>query len=438
MPVLENLSSTHEFRSFCKSIKPESEYKTISQDPPLNLSRETTFDIEILDAFNPQRFWFVRCEEFVMVDHLLRTMTKFYSVATFPNKTDKCEDMQVGDIVAVEYSKLWHRGKVLELNAKTVKIFFIDFGTTEIADISRIRKLHPKFYKAPIYLKRGTLIGIESQLWCKDATKFFIELVGKHQLKAKICKYDPQHRVYFMNIKMVDKNDSEKEQWVNDILCEKNFGEYSFKIESNTIVENFEDLENGRYITENLVTNETPETAPEIEENKIEKLISPPKENSKILENRKVQPKKGNPPMQKKPKVLENGRYIDKNLVINETAKTATEIEENQIEKLISPPKEGSTILVKEKVQSKNENHVHEQSFVEKKFLLSDKNGIRKNISLKSSGIRRQIFPQSLAMFKENSVKEIVIHSIDESTLEFKFFLKDELNELSDLAWNLK
>lgn len=61
-----------------------------------------------------------------------------------------------------------------------------------------------------------------------------------------------------------------------------------------------------------------------------------------------------------------------------------------------------------------------------------------KPLVLKSSGHKRQIFPVSLSMFKENQTREIVVHVIDETSLDFKFFIKEDFDSFREFDQQLK
>lgn len=278
-------------------------------------------------------------------------MTKYYNEARRPGERDHdaVGDLRTGDFVAVLYDTLWHRGKVLHQSSKNVKIFYIDFGTIETVDVSRIRKLRGKFYDAPIYLKRGTLFGINTELWSEDAKTFFKNLVMQKQLKAKINDYNESQRVYHLSVKFAENKLYKR---LNDALCERNFCDYYFKLNS---IADFDDIENGRDFT-----------------------------------------------------VTETPKFVEKNI--------------EPISSLCKPNVENCRKIAEKKMKPEPE-----QSFAEYKFLQPVTNGIKKSFHLNSSGKIRQILPQSMAMFKVHSLKEIVIHSIDRATLDFKFFIKDEL-----------
>lgn len=319
-------------------------------------------DISVLDASNPERFWFVSKEELEVVENLIKAMNKHYYGGTgknnlLPPDQVKLEDLSVDDLVAVEYDiDLWHRGKILEVKGSSLKIFYVDFGTVGKIEFGlKVRKLRKKFLSAPVHLKRGTLFGISTESWSPAATKCFSELVSGSKILARTCGYDQKSRVHQLDIYVKQEG---KSQSINDILCEKDFCFYNFNLVSISKLEDFDDLEQGKCVMNELMIAVGIEEASKI-----------------ITEN------------------IDHVRALDKKFQDHPIVAKKLET---------VPPK------------------------------------IAARPFLKASGKRRQILPQSLRSFEIESTKEIVIHSIDKKTMNFQFFVKDELMEFISFVKQFK
>jgi len=121
---------------------------------------------------------------------------------------------QRDEAVAVKFSGdgQWYRGLVSGLSNNGVKIWYGDYGNTETAEPSRIRKLKPEFGTNALkwQAREGHLAYIQtkppSTEWGREAGYFFRELVWGKTLLATV-EYEDGHK-NFLNLLPTDDPDT--------------------------------------------------------------------------------------------------------------------------------------------------------------------------------------------------------------------------------------
>ncbi|XP_041369148.1 tudor domain-containing 6-like isoform X2 [Gigantopelta aegis] len=123
----------------------------------------------------------------------------------------------VGEVVAVNFSEdnTWNRGLVFEVTGQSCRVNFIDFGNSEQATFSSIRKLDSNFSKLPVQAIPCGLVDVpQKDLSSEKVKQTFMNLVAAKKVKVKVVPSDNQHR-YAIEVFLPDGSN------VRELLHEK-------------------------------------------------------------------------------------------------------------------------------------------------------------------------------------------------------------------------
>lgn len=222
--------------------------------PPVALETVQDFSegfiVALTDSLNPHRFWFTPYVNYRKLNELTVEMNAFYSA----NKALKIDeaDIQEGLFVAASFSSLWNRAKIIGKSDKFVRLFYVDYGTTEdvVAD-DRVRYLREDFAMPPSFALRGVLSHVQpvGGAWSEESSKFFMSKLYKQKLEVKIFKKNIEDSSYSMAIRAV-LGEEKKKQLVSDALITKKFcifdKDFLEKSVVNEAERSFNDLEAGK------------------------------------------------------------------------------------------------------------------------------------------------------------------------------------------------
>lgn len=195
--------------------------KTINKIIPACVKIENfdcPFTVQMLEAINPQRFWFARYAEVKELNVLMKQMNEFYEKAEL--KIEE-QDLRPGLYVAVSFSNIWHRGMILKVFPRgMVRIFYVDFGTVEdVMANAKVRYITEDFIALPATAQRGVLSHVEPfhKVWSEDAIQFFKTAMDKKKFEVKVYKQNSKDSSFSVAIRTSDK------QLLSNVLIEKGF-----------------------------------------------------------------------------------------------------------------------------------------------------------------------------------------------------------------------
>lgn len=209
------------------------------------------FTVQMLEAINPQRFWFARYAEVKELNELMKKMNKFYEKADL--KIEE-QDLRQGLYVAVSFSNLWHRGMILKvLPGGMVRIFYVDFGTVEDVMVNaKVRYITEDFIALPATAQRGVLSHVEpiQKVWSEDSIHFFKKAMDKKKFEVKVYQQNSKDSSFSVAIKMSD------ERLLSNVLIEKGFCVFDSDFLNkplSTIQLNFSEYEAGKHLKTKVV-----------------------------------------------------------------------------------------------------------------------------------------------------------------------------------------
>ncbi|XP_028858147.1 tudor domain-containing 6 isoform X2 [Denticeps clupeoides] len=115
---------------------------------------------------------------------------------------------------------LFYRGKICEICGKTFKVYFIDYGNTELVEWVNLRELPTKFQKLPATAMKCALAGIKplGDGWSKKASSFFESAVLDKIVEVLIIeKIFDKHVVQLFDAAVEEQKD------IGQLLCASGF-----------------------------------------------------------------------------------------------------------------------------------------------------------------------------------------------------------------------
>ncbi|XP_053192638.1 tudor domain-containing 6 [Scomber japonicus] len=175
----------------------DKEVKEMAEKFPVeDLSLNSSHVAFVQHTSNPSEFW-IQTQNFANeLDELMDNIYHLYKDST--NK-DVVRNPTVGLYCAAKAEDGdFYRATVSEVGEKHIKVFFVDYGNTELVDRSNIRPLPEEFKKLPWLAMKCTLAGVRPKdgRWSQGAIEFFIKAVTDKALNVSVtAKYDDIHVV---------------------------------------------------------------------------------------------------------------------------------------------------------------------------------------------------------------------------------------------------
>ncbi|NP_001347870.1 muellerian-inhibiting factor [Oryzias latipes] len=167
-------------------------------------------------VISPSEFW-IQTETYRKeLDKLLDNICHLHKGSV---NTD-VKDLIVGlYCVAKAKDDNFYRVSVCEVGNAKVKVFFVDYGNTEVVDKNDIRSLPPEFKELPKLALKCTLasVGPTDGRWNDSATEFFTKVVIDKLLNIQVKAKNADGYV----VQLTDPN-AQSEQDVGRLMC--NFG----------------------------------------------------------------------------------------------------------------------------------------------------------------------------------------------------------------------
>ncbi|XP_054900316.1 tudor domain-containing 6 isoform X2 [Poeciliopsis prolifica] len=116
----------------------------------------------------------------------------------------------------------FYRATVTEVGETRIKVFFVDYGNTEVVDRSKIRILPAEFRKMPQLGLKCSLAGVRPKdvRWSQNALEYFIKTVTDKELNVHVKgRYNDNYVVQLIN------PEAQTEQDVTTQMCTNGFAE---------------------------------------------------------------------------------------------------------------------------------------------------------------------------------------------------------------------
>ena len=164
-----------------------------AQEFPHHLKEGRSFPIVVMQVYSPQCFWFNLLEDltdrsrpvyFDAMEELMDRMEKFYSGIEGDRwKVDSVSRCSPGTVLAARYLEQgFHRVLVKEvINLKSLKLFYIDYGSTATQKLCHVRFLSKEFAELPGQAIKARLWGLQKpegkSVWNQSVKTRLLELV---------------------------------------------------------------------------------------------------------------------------------------------------------------------------------------------------------------------------------------------------------------------
>ncbi|XP_041661051.1 tudor domain-containing 6 isoform X2 [Cheilinus undulatus] len=184
--------------------------KLLAEDLSLNSSHVAV----VQQAVDPSEFW-IQTQNYA--NELDELMDQIYHLYKDSVDKDKVKNPEVGLYCAAKAEDGdFYRATVTEVGETQVKVFFVDYGNTEMVDRNDIRMLPDKFKKLPRLALKCTLAGVmpKGQTWSQSASEFFIKAVKDRELNVDVKeKYDDCYAVQLTDLEAQGERDLASQMW---------------------------------------------------------------------------------------------------------------------------------------------------------------------------------------------------------------------------------
>lgn len=367
--------------------------------------------IQILDSFNPHRFWFIKCKEIIELKFLINQMRNFY---IDNDALINQEELLKGLHVAVFYSGAWRRSEILKVwPQQMARVHFVDFGTVDDVAFRHIRFLAEEFLTPPSFAHRGTLSHIQplNGVWSKGSESFFKENFVHQKFDAKVYQKNDEDSSYYLALKSKEENGKDQVLISNILIqggfCDVDRGFLERGVEGEM---SFFDIEQGKHL-------------------KDPQMI----EQDSWLPDAKLQKPSDDwlpsAPVSETSSPKDHG--FEKNLLAPRQSQTS-QIKTRKLKPLKVPSYKHSSYSSNTSIITQfNALNITGNQTRSHHTIADDKR------STSPEKPKRQIAEQSLRNIQAGNIKKIYIHVVN-SREEFYFYLKDEFVEIREFLKEFK
>ncbi|XP_078131547.1 LOW QUALITY PROTEIN: tudor domain-containing 6 [Sander vitreus] len=159
--------------------------------PAEDLALSSSHVAVVQHASDPSQFWIQTQNYANELDQLMDSMYHLYKDSV---TTNLVRNPTVGLYCAAKAADgEFYRATVAEVGETKVKVFFVDYGNTEVVDRSNVYTLFDEFRKLPCLALKCSLAGVRPKdgKWSQSACKFFIKAVTDKELTVHVmAKYN--------------------------------------------------------------------------------------------------------------------------------------------------------------------------------------------------------------------------------------------------------
>ncbi|XP_068433074.1 tudor domain-containing 6 isoform X2 [Clinocottus analis] len=164
------------------------EWKGILRLPTEELSLNSSHVAAVHHIADPSEFW-IQTQSYA--DKFDELMDNIYHRYKDSDNIDMVSNPTVGLYCAAKAEDgEFYRATVAESSKTQVKVFFVDYGNTEVVDRSNIRTLPDEFKKLPCLSLKCSLAGVgpKDGKWSQSACEFFIKAVKDKDLTVHVIE----------------------------------------------------------------------------------------------------------------------------------------------------------------------------------------------------------------------------------------------------------
>ncbi|CAH1402004.1 unnamed protein product [Nezara viridula] len=180
----------------------------------------------VADCNSPDCLWLQTLDSAASLNNLMYELNTFYDEEE-EHYMMKEDMIHPGLACCIKFNdKQWHRGiiqKVLE-NSQSVKVLYVDYGTSSCISFKDLRTLHKKFAEPPIYSFKCNMYNIKpinNETWTKECLEFFYQSIFNEIFVAEIVEIINE----VASVMLVDTRGSE-DCVINFMLVENGFAAY--------------------------------------------------------------------------------------------------------------------------------------------------------------------------------------------------------------------
>ncbi|XP_070782407.1 tudor domain-containing 6 [Enoplosus armatus] len=193
---------------------------TVEKLPAEDLSLNSSHLAVVQHVSNPSEFWIQTKNYANELDELMDSIYLLYKDSV--NK-DVVRNPTVGLYCAARAEDGdFYRATVAEVGETQIKVFFVDYGNTEVVERSNIRNLPDKFKKLPCLSLKCALAGIRPKdgRWSQSACEFLIKAVTDKVLNVHVtAKYDECYVVQLTD------PEAEEQRDLSTLMCNSGHAE---------------------------------------------------------------------------------------------------------------------------------------------------------------------------------------------------------------------
>ncbi|XP_071334747.1 tudor domain-containing 6 isoform X2 [Trachinotus anak] len=188
--------------------------------PAEDLSLNSSHVAVVQHVSNPSDFW-IQTQNYA--NELDDLMDSIYHLYKDSENKDVVRNPTVGLYCAAKAEDGdFYRATVSEVGETQIKVFFVDYGNSEVVDRINIRTLPDKFKKLPRLALKCTLAGVRAKdvRWSQSASDFFIKAVTGKVLNVHVtAKYDDGYVVQLTDPKAPGERD------LSTLMCSSDLAE---------------------------------------------------------------------------------------------------------------------------------------------------------------------------------------------------------------------
>ncbi|XP_039636928.1 tudor domain-containing 6 [Perca fluviatilis] len=169
---------------------------------------------------DPSQFWIQTQNYANELDQLMDSMYHLYKDSF---TTNLVRNPTVGLYCAAKAADgEFYRATVVEVGETKVKVFFVDYGNTEVVDRSDVKTLFDEFKKLPSLALKCTLAGVRPKdgRWNQSACEFFIKAVTDKELTVHVMAKDNKGYV----VQLTDPQ-AQGEKDLSTLMCSSSLAE---------------------------------------------------------------------------------------------------------------------------------------------------------------------------------------------------------------------
>ncbi|XP_030578100.1 tudor domain-containing 6 isoform X2 [Archocentrus centrarchus] len=199
----------------------EKEEKAVAERVPAEvLPLNSSHVAAVQDLINPSEFY-IQTQNYTK--QLNELMDKIYHLYKDSLNKDAVRIPTAGLYCAARAADGdFYRAIVTEVGETHAKVFFVDYGNTEVVDRRNLRILPAEFKKLPRLALKCTLAGVKpkDERWSQRASAFFSKAVTDKELNVHVlAKYDNSYAVQLTDPKAQEERD------VGTLMCNSGFAE---------------------------------------------------------------------------------------------------------------------------------------------------------------------------------------------------------------------